>query len=155
MHTRVRIAIVAACLSASPAYAQPLTFARDVAPILRTHCANCHRPGQIAPFSLLTYEDVRPRAKQIADVTRSRSMPPWKPEPGHGRFIGERRMSEAEIATIQSWVAHGMTRGNPQDLPPPPASSPVWRFGTPDVVVRMAEPYMLPAARRDVFRTFV
>src|ERR671911_145887 len=120
MHTalRVAVAIVAICLSAASAWAQTsITFARDVAPILRTHCANCHRPGQIAPFSLLTYEDVRPRAKQIADVTRNRSMPPWKPEPGHRRFIGERRMGESEIATIQSWVAQGMRRGD-EDVPP-------------------------------------
>src|SRR5918993_1454104 len=155
MHTRVSIAIIAACLSAGAAHAQTsITFARDVAPILRTHCANCHRPGQIAPFSLLTYEDVRPRAKQIADVTRNRSMPPWKPEPGHGRFTGERRLSESEIATIQSWVAQGMRRGVVDDPPPQPWSD-AWQLGTPDVVVRMAEPYVLPADRRDVFRTFV
>jgi tetratricopeptide (TPR) repeat protein len=151
------VVVVSICLSASRAHAQqtPITFARDVAPLLRIHCANCHRPGQSAPFSLLTYEDVRPRAKQIADATRARSMPPWKPEPGHGRFVGERRMTDAEIATFQTWLAQGMRRGDLEDLPPQQQRSDVWQLGTPDVVVRMPEPYVLPADRRDVFRTFV
>jgi tetratricopeptide (TPR) repeat protein len=152
---RVAVAIVATCISASHARAQTsITFADDVAPILLTHCTSCHRPGQTAPFSLLRYEEVRPRAKQIAAVTRGRTMPPWKPEPGYGRFLGERRMTDEEIATIQTWVAQGMTRGDPADLPPPHLSD-AWKLGTPDIVVRMPEPYVLAAGRRDVFRTFV
>jgi tetratricopeptide (TPR) repeat protein/mono/diheme cytochrome c family protein len=153
---RFTVLAVAAFLSAAPALAQqPLTFTRDVAPVLFARCAVCHGTGQTAPFSLLTYEDVRPRARRIAEVVRRRAMPPWKPEPGHGSFQGERRLPDTEIATIERWVAEGMLQGNPADLPPPPAHSEGWQLGTPDVVVQMAEPYVLPAQRRDVFRTFV
>jgi tetratricopeptide (TPR) repeat protein len=149
-------AVVLSCLSALDASAQErVTFSRDVAPILFKHCVACHRPGQSAPFSLLTYEDARPRAKRIAEVTRDREMPPWKPEPDHGRFQMDRRMAETEITAIQRWVAQGMMRGNPSDLPPLPAFSDAWQLGPPDVVIRMPEAYVLPAQRRDVFRTVV
>src|SRR5215208_1420891 len=87
MNTSLRILVAAAavCLSANGVHAQDLlTFSRDVAPILFERCATCHRPGQSGPFSLLTYEDVRPRARRIAEVVRSRAMPPWKPEADHG-----------------------------------------------------------------------
>ena len=140
--------------SSDAAQDQP-TFTRDIAPILLNHCAGCHRPGQMAPFNLLTYEDVRPRARRIAQVTSDRTMPPWKPEPGHGTFLDERRLPEPDIAAIQTWVARGMARGNSVDMPPVPEWSDGWRLGSPDLVVRMMEPYVLPAQRRDVFRTFV
>jgi tetratricopeptide (TPR) repeat protein len=153
---RVAVVFVAICACAARASAQErYTFTRDVAPILLKHCAACHRPGQTAPFSLLTYEDVRPRARRIVEVTRTRTMPPWKPEPGHGRFEGERRMADREIAAIQDWAAQGMMRGEPADLLPLPNWADTWQLGTPDVVVQMAEPYVLPSQRNDVFRTFV
>jgi mono/diheme cytochrome c family protein len=142
MNNPIRIAVVsvAICVCAARASAQEqLTFTSDVAPILLKHCAACHRPGETAPFSVLTYEDVRPRARRIADVTRSRAMPPWKPEPGHGRFQGERRMTDAEIVAIQNWVAGGMTRGTGADRSSVPNVSESWRLGAPDVVVQMAE----------------
>ena len=143
-------------LGAGAASAQPQpTFTRDVAPVLFERCAGCHRPGQTAPFSLLTYEDVRPRARRIAEVVRSRAMPPWKPEPDHGRFQMDRRMADAEIAVIEKWASQGMMRGDPGDLPPVPVFSDGWQLGTPDLIVRMPDAYMLPAQPRDVFRTFV
>ncbi len=152
----VGVVFVAICACAAGASAQEqITFTRDVAPILFRHCSTCHRSGEAAPFTLLTYEDVRPRARRIVEVTRTRSMPPWKPEPGHGRFEGERRMTDKEIATIQGWAAQGMMRGDPADSPPLPHWADTWQLGTPDVVVQMAEPYVLPAQRDDVFRTFV
>jgi tetratricopeptide (TPR) repeat protein len=150
------MALVAACLWALDAHAQERsTFTRDVAPIVLEHCSGCHRPGQSAPFSLLTYEDVRPRATRIVQVVQSRAMPPWKPEPGHGRFQGERRMADADIAAFERWAAHGMLRGDPADVPPQAAWPDAWQLGTPDVVVQMPDAYVLPAQRRDVFRTFV
>jgi tetratricopeptide (TPR) repeat protein len=153
---RISVAIVAICLSVTPGLAQErLAFTRDVAPILFERCATCHRPGQTAPFSVLTYEDVRPRARRIAEVVRSRAMPPWKPQPDHGSFQRDRRMADAEIAVIEKWVAQGMMRGSPADLPLLPTFSEGWQLGTPDVVVQMPEAYVLPAQRRDVFRTFV
>ena len=158
MNIRLRSAVllVGTFLSGAPALAQePPTFTRDVAPLLFQRCAPCHRPGQAAPFSLLTYEDVRPRARRIADVVEQRTMPPWKPEPGHGRFKWDRRMADAEVELISEWVDQGMLRGNPADMPSPPVFADGWQLGPPDVVVQMDEPYILPAQRRDVFRTFV
>jgi tetratricopeptide (TPR) repeat protein/mono/diheme cytochrome c family protein len=153
---RIAVALASLCLVASRVSAQErLTFSRDVAPVVFRHCSVCHRPGQGAPFSLLTYEDVRPRAKRIAEVTLARIMPPWKPEPGHGAFRGERRMTNEEIAIIQTWTAQGMMRGDARDLPAAPTFSDGWQLGVPDMVVGMAEAYVLPAQRRDVFRTFV
>ena len=158
MNDPMRIAgvLLVTALFADPASAQEApTFARDVAPVLFKHCSACHRPGQGAPFSLLTYEDARPRGKRIAEVTLARLMPPWKPEAGHGTFQGERRMTDAEIATIQNWASRGMLRGDLADLPPRPAFTDGWQLGTPDLVVEMHEAYVVPAQRRDVFRTFV
>ena len=150
------VVIVAICAGATRASAQERrTFSRDVAPVLFEHCVGCHRPGQIAPFSLQTYEQVRPRAARIAEVTRTRAMPPWKPEAGHVRFQEERRLTDTEIAAIHEWVEHGMMRGDPVDLPTLPTFADAWRIGVPDLVVEMPETYMLPAQRRDVFRTFV
>ncbi len=149
--------LVGLCLNSVSVLAQAerVTFARQVAPILYSQCAPCHRPGQAAPFSLLTYEDARPRARQIADVTRARQMPPWKPEPGYGQFQGERRLSESQIALLQQWVAQGMMRGDPADLPRMPEWTDGWQLGMPDLVVSMPQPYVLPSKGRDVFRTFV
>jgi len=148
--------ILTLCLCPAQAFAQEtVTFSKHIAPLVFAHCATCHRPGQVAPFSLLTYEDVRPRARQIAEATKSRQMPPWKPEPGHGVFQGERRLTDAEIALFQQWVGGGMVRGNPADMPAAPAWHEGWQLGAPDLVVTMLEPYVLPAQARDVFRTFV
>ena len=158
MNFGIRFAIVAiaAVLSTPPASAQErVTFSKHVAPLVLAHCAPCHRPGRMAPFSLLTYEDVRPRAKQIAEVTSTRTMPPWKPAESHGQFQGDRRLSEAQIAIFQQWVAHGMLRGDATDLPPIPQWVDGWQLGTPDLVVTMPQAYVLPAQSRDVFRTFV
>jgi Flp pilus assembly protein TadD len=132
-----------------------VTFTRDVAPIVFSRCAPCHRPGEVGPFSLITYEDVKRRARQIADATAARVMPPWPPEPGHGTFAGDRRLTNAEIATIQRWVASGAPRGDRADLPPAPVWKRGWQLGEPDLVVRMSEPYDVPADGPDVFRKFV
>jgi Flp pilus assembly protein TadD/mono/diheme cytochrome c family protein len=131
-----------------------VTFARDVAPILYRHCATCHRPDGAAPFSLLTYEDARRRGSQMATVTGSRYMPPWKPEPGFGDFAGERRLSDAEIATIDRWVKGGQAEGSPAELPPLPRWSAGWQLGTPDLIVPLPE-FTLRADGADVFRNFV
>jgi len=80
------------------------TFNRDVAPILYNNCSNCHRPGEVAPFALLTYDDAAKRAKQIAAVTQARFMPPWKAEPGYGHFPNERRLTDQQIAIVREWA---------------------------------------------------
>ena len=96
--------------AASDAGAQ-VTFNRDIAPIIFRSCSTCHRPGEAAPFSLLTYSDVKKHARQIADVTRSRAMPPWLPEPQELKFADELRLSDAEINLIQRWVEQGAVEG--------------------------------------------
>src|SRR5438876_4093151 len=141
----------------------PLTFTKDIAPIVWARCATCHRPREIGPFSLITYDDVRRHATQIAALTARRVMPPWKPAPGRGSFQNERRLSDAELDAIQKWIADGAPEGEAADLPPAPGAvegrlpqfSSTWQLGTPDLVVTMPAPYTVRADGADVFRTFV
>src|SRR5262245_18642159 len=101
-HFVARLAFAAAVVAAWPAYlpAQQVTFNHDIAPIIFEHCSTCHRAGEAAPFSLVTYEEVRSRATQIVRATADRYMPPWKPEPGYGEFARARRLTAAQIGTI-------------------------------------------------------
>ncbi len=132
----------------------PVTFSKDIAPVLYDRCAGCHRADGAAPFGLVTYAEVKQRATLITAVTRSRYMPPWKPEKGFGEFVGERRLTEAEIDLIARWVRTGAAEGNPADLPPRPRSSGGWQLGTPDVILTLPS-YTLHAEGADVFRNFV
>ncbi|PYR69044.1 MAG: hypothetical protein DMF88_07315, partial [Acidobacteria bacterium] len=131
-----------------------VTFTRDVAPLMYEACAQCHREGGPAPFSLITYDQVRRRATQIAQVTRSGFMPPWKAEPESGDFVGQRRLSPGEIQLIQRWVEAGTPEGNPRDLPRRPTWPDGWLLGTPDLIVTLEAPYSLSATGTDVFRIF-
>ena len=130
------------------------TFSKDVAPILFKNCTPCHRPGQVAPFSLLSYDDAVKRAKMLAAVTTSRYMPPWKPEDGVGHFKNERRLSQAEIQVISEWARSGAAEGNRKDLPPLPQFSSGWQAGEPDVTLAAAR-HEVPAGGPDQFRCFV
>jgi len=137
------------------ASAQPPTFTKDIAPIVWARCASCHRPGEIGPFSLITYDDVRRHAAQIALVTARRIMPPWKPVAGKGDFQSERRLTDGELESLQQWIAAGAPEGDAASLPPRPNWNDGWQLGVPDLVVRMPEPYTVRADGTDVFRTFV
>ena len=142
--------------AAQPAGADAPTFTRDVAPIIFERCAGCHRPGEVGPFPLLTYDDVSRRARQIVEVTASRFMPPSKAEPGYGGpFVGNRRLTDDEIALIARWAEAGTPRGNRGDLPPLPEWTEGWQLGVPDVVVTMDEPFTVAAGGADTFRNFV
>ncbi len=141
--------------AAAPSAPAAPTFARDVAPILYQNCVTCHRAGQVAPFSLQTYDDAAPRARQIADVTQSRYMPPWKAAAGYGDFHGARRLSAGQIATLKSWAVHHAPQGNRADLPPAPHFASDWQIGTPDLVVKMPQAFTIPADGPDVYRCFV
>ena len=121
------------------------TFTRDVAPILFKNCAGCHRPGEIAPMSFLTYEDVRPWAKGIRDEVVDGTMPPWHADAPHGTFLNERRLTDAEKDTIKKWANGGAPKGDPKDMPAAPPFADGWTVGTPDIVFEMPEPYKLPA----------
>src|SRR6476646_9090406 len=137
------------------AAAPPPTFTKDVAPIIFANCSSCHRPGGPASFSLLTYADVRSRARLVANATARRVMPPWKPEPGAGDFVGVRRLSDAQIATMQKWVDGGTPEGDAASLPPAPQFNSDWRLGPPDLVLTMDQPYTLRAGGDDMYRHFV
>jgi len=132
-----------------------LTFTKDVAPIIFRNCATCHRPNQSAPFGLLSYQEARKHARQIADVIARRYMPPWPPEPGYGDFADARRLTLKQIGIIDQWVAEGAVEGKPSDLPAAPTWSEDWQLGKPDLVVEMPQPYTLAAEGRDVYRNFV
>jgi Tfp pilus assembly protein PilF len=149
--------LLAILLLASRATAQtsapPVTFTKDVAPIVFKHCASCHHPGGAGPFSVLTYSGARAHARQIADVTRRSYMPPWKPAPGSGPFVGENRLAQAEIDLLQRWADGGAPEGT-APLPAAPTISTGWQLGTPDLVVSLPK-YELDASGTDVFRIFV
>jgi hypothetical protein len=145
------VSIAAACLLASaPAAAQTAassapTFSRDVAPIFYRSCTGCHRPGQIAPMSLLSYAEARPWARSIGLQVSRGTMPPWHADPAHGEFINDRRLSGAEKDTILEWVNAGAPEGNPADLPARPSYPSGWTIGQPDAVFAMQEDYPVPA----------
>ncbi len=131
------------------------TFTRDLAPVLFEHCAPCHRPGGSAPFALLTYDDVRARARQVVGAVTARQMPPWKPEGARGEFAGDRRLSDTQVALFTRWLAAGAPRGELRDLPAVPAWPAEWELGTPDLVARLERPFVLPAGGADRLRNFV
>lgn len=145
------------CLLLAPVLAAaPPDFVHNVAPILYRACAPCHRPGETGPFPLLSYADARKRAGLLAAVTRSRYMPPWLPDEGHGDFEGDRRLSEEEIRTIADWAAAGAPEGPAVEAPPPPAfPSSGWDLGTPDLVLEAPAPFEAPASGPDVYWNFV
>ena len=138
-----------------PAASGPTTFTVHVAPIIFQNCASCHRPGEAAPFTLLTYEDVRKRGKMIAEVTARKIMPPWHAETGHVEFLNARVLSAAQIATLQAWHQQGMPEGEPARLPKPPTFTAGWQLGQPDLIVKMDQPFKIYAEGRDIYRNFV
>jgi hypothetical protein len=109
-----------------------VTFTKDVAPIFYKSCTGCHRPGEIAPMSLLTYKDARPWAKSIREKVFNREMPPWHADPAHGEWLNDRRISQQAIDTIVAWVNGGAKEGDPKDLPSAPQYTLGWRIGKPD-----------------------
>ena len=131
------------------------TFDRDIAPVLYKNCAMCHRPGEVAPFSLLTYNDTAKRAKQIARVTEERIMPPWKAEAGFGEFANDRHLTAEQVALFKDWSEAGTPEGDGADLPAAPHFTDGWSLGEPDVVLEPDEDYPLAAEGADIYRCFV
>jgi mono/diheme cytochrome c family protein len=130
------------------------TYNKDIASILYQNCATCHRPGEVAPFSLLTYQDTAKRAALIASVTKARVMPPWKPEPGYGDFRDARRLTEDQIGLIQQWASSGAPEGD-APKPVPPKFTEGWQLGEPDRVLTIPTKFSVPADGPDVYRCFV
>lgn len=121
--------------------AKTVTFSKDIAPIFNKSCAECHRPGESAPFSTLSYKDVRPWAKSIKEKVANRVMPPWHADPHFGEFKNNPSLTQAEIDTITAWVDGGAVEGNPKDLPPAPKFTEGWGIPTPDLVIQIPEEY--------------
>ncbi len=111
------------------------TFSKDVAPILYKNCVGCHRPGEIGPMSLLTYDDARPHAKAIRDEVGDGNMPPWHADPKHGKFANDRSLSASDRETLLRWANNGAPQGDPKDLPAAPRFVDGWMIGEPDLVL--------------------
>jgi uncharacterized protein DUF3471/copper type II ascorbate-dependent monooxygenase-like protein len=131
-----------------------VTFSKDVAPIFYKSCAECHRPGEAAPFSVLSYKDLRPWAKSIKEKVISGQMPPWHADPHVGRWANDPRLTQAQIDMISAWVDAGAPEGNPRDLPPAPQFVGGWAMGKPDVVIEMSEEYTVEASGPDEYQYF-
>jgi len=132
-----------------------VTFSNQIVRVFQENCQGCHHPGGIGPFSLMTYEAAYPFRYAIADATRARRMPPWKPVAGIGEFKHVRRLPDADIGLIARWVENGAPEGDRAQLPPPREFKTAWQANEPDVVFEMAEPYSLRAGSEDIYRCFV
>jgi mono/diheme cytochrome c family protein len=156
------VSLIAAALYTLPAIqasgagpaAKNVTFNKEVAPIFYKSCAECHRPGEAAPFSVLSYKDVRPWAKSIKEKVVSRQMPPWHADPHVGRWSNDPRLTQAQVDTISAWVDGGAIEGNPKDLPPAPQFVEGWGIGKPDVIIQMPEDYTVEASGPDEYQYF-
>jgi len=135
--------------------ARAADFYHDIEPILSGHCAPCHHAGAPGPFSLVTYQDARKHATEIAAVTTRRYMPPWLPEPGYGEFRDERRLTDIQIRTIQEWVRSGAPEGTPQTGKLRQEFASGWLLGQPDLVITASKPFSIPADGPDVFWNFI
>ena len=132
-----------------------VTYNRDIAPIIYRSCSTCHRPGEAGPFSLLTYSDVKKHARQIAELTQSRAMPPWLPEPQSAKFADEMRLPDAQIDLIQKWVGQGEVEGDAAELLPAPKFVEGWQIGQPDMILKAEKPFTLPASGTDTYWNFI
>jgi hypothetical protein len=131
-----------------------VTFSKDVAPIFFNSCVECHRPGEAAPMSLLSFNDARPWAKSIKEKVLKREMPPWHADPHFGQFANDRRLTKQQVDTIVSWVDGGAKEGNPKDLPAAPKFVEGWVIGKPDIVLQMPEEFTLEASGADEYQYF-
>ena len=135
---------------AMPGFAEPVTYSKDVAPIFFEHCAMCHRPGEVAPMSLLNYESARPWAKSIARAVAAEEMPPWSGESEHHQWSNDISLTDAEKDTIIAWVEQGAKQGNPADLPETPSFPDGWTLGEPDYIIELS-PVDVPTDGEDLF----
>ncbi len=155
----VALTVAGVCLSQQTSRAngtatKQLTFTKDIAPIFYKSCAECHRPGEGAPFSVLSFKDVRPWAKSIREKVARKTMPPWHADPHYGIWANDRRMTQSEIDSIVAWVDAGAKEGDPKDMPPTPNFTNGWAIGTPDVVLPMPETFTLEASGPDEYQYF-
>jgi len=154
---RIRVAVRAFIflMLARSAYADgEATFNNQVVRIFQQHCQTCHRPGNVAPFSLMSYADARPWARAIREAVLLKTMPPWKPVDAHGVFQGERSLTDQEIQTISDWVNNGAGEGAASDLPQPISFPETWSLGTPDITLQPSGSFAVPKGSDDIYRCF-
>jgi len=144
-----------AAAGVNPGTGPSVTFNRDIAPLIFQNCAPCHHPGESAPFSLLTYADVKKHARQIAAVTQMRIMPPWLAEPQDAKFSDERHLSRQQLDLIQNWVDGGEVEGDAADMPAAPKFAEDWQLGPPDLILKAAKPFLLAASGNDIYWNFI
>ena len=132
-----------------------VTYARDVAPILNAKCVSCHRPGQVGPFSLTSYEQAKAWSAEIKLYTKTKFMPPWKPVTNRGQYYNERRLTDVEIQTLADWHKVGAPLGDADKVPPPPTFADGWMYGTPDKVIKAESGYVVGAKGPDEYRCYV
>lgn len=123
-----------------------VTFAKHVAPILQARCQECHRPGEIGPFSLLTFDDAKKRTRRIREAVVQERMPPWHADPRYGKFANHRRLSPEERDTLLAWIDKGAPEGDERDLPPPREFVEGWSIGKPDKILTMEDEFKVPAS---------
>ena len=123
-----------------------VTYYKDVASILQNRCQECHRPGEVAPMSFMTYDQVRPWAKAMKTAVLTKKMPPWSADPHYGKFSNDRSLSQTEMDTLVAWVDAGSPAGNPKDAPKPREYFEGWQIGKPDVVYELPTPIDVPAS---------
>jgi hypothetical protein len=150
----VTVLVLTAILMTGTSPAATPTFSKDVAPILYQNCANCHRPGEIAPMSLLTYENVRPWARAIREQVALGNMPPWHAAAPRGTFSNDRRLSDQDKDTLIRWADAGAPKGDPKDLPSIPKFVDGWEIGTPDAVISMPKEFEVPASGTVAYQFF-
>jgi len=143
----LRVALLGSLMGAvalAATNSSPVTFNKDVLPILQKNCQNCHRPGEVTPMSLLTYTDARPWAKSIKAAVTTKKMPPWFADPRYGHFLNQRTLSDTEISTLVAWADSGAAEGDAKDKPAPLTFTEGWNI-RPDLIVKMPKPFHLPA----------
>jgi tetratricopeptide (TPR) repeat protein len=149
------VLLLAACGQSTAVVPVAPTFSRDVAPILYANCAPCHHAGQPVPFTLQSFADATRYAPAIADAVAARRMPPWLPAPGALKLVGERRLTDAQIAILQRWADAGAPEGDRAAAPAAPVWSEGWQLGTPDLVVTAPRAYTLEPGSHDAYRNLV
>src|SRR5215475_14235505 len=137
---------LAGAVSSASSAGSEVTYSKDVAPIFFKSCVDCHRPGEAAPMSLLSYKDARPWARSIKDKVLKREMPPWHADAHYGDFANDRKLSKSQIDTISAWVDGGAKEGDPKDLPEAPKFTDGWSIGKPDIILQMQEEFTLDAS---------
>jgi hypothetical protein len=153
----MRLLFALAALTIWPAAAAPtqVTFHKNVQPILQARCQECHRAGEAAPMSLVTYKETRPFAKAIREAVKTRRMPPWHADPHVGKFANDRSLSQTEIDTLSEWADSGAPEGDAADAPPPARFASGWAIGKPDAVFEVSKAFPVPAAGTIEYTYFI